>query len=247
MTTYRLLWQTKRSCRFAKVSVDVEPAGRTEVEVAATATTFGDYRREAELGARWALRDAPHPVKVIVTDVVGTGTDTGVGDVYEATARAVWQALHVEHSNPYVGFGDPEMVAAWLAHVAGRRLEAVTEARFWHQGRRAPDAESLLHAWLFFEYLMPVRLHGRGDQLLLDHQDPHSSYAMDNDGETKVGPAQPPDLLASFVGERLIDGAVIENRDGRPGCAGLILRFDRGDLVIETLADEWILALGPKP
>jgi len=30
-------------------------------------------------------------------------------------------------------------------------------------------------------------------------------------------------------------------------CAGLVLRFDVGDLVIGTLGDEWILAAGQIP
>jgi hypothetical protein len=54
-----------------------------------------------------------------LTDVVINEIDTSVGDVYEATAHAVWQALRVEHRMPYVGFRDPEMVASWLTRMFG--------------------------------------------------------------------------------------------------------------------------------
>jgi hypothetical protein len=143
VTTFRLLRQTNRSSRFAQVTVEVAASSRSEVEV--TADAAGEYRREAELGARCAMRGLS-AVKVTVTDVVITEVDTSTGDVYEATARAVWQALHVEHRAPYVGFSASEMVASWLNGMAGRRLEGVTEARHWYQGRRAPDAESLPRA-----------------------------------------------------------------------------------------------------
>src|SRR6266508_6754455 len=140
MTTFRLLRQTNRSSRFAQVTVEVAASSRPEVEV--TATAADEHRREAELGARWALRGLPTAAKVTVTDAVITEIDTSVGDVYEATAHAVWQALRVEHRAPYVGFSDPEMVASCLTSMSVRRLDAVTEARHWHEGRRASDAES---------------------------------------------------------------------------------------------------------
>jgi hypothetical protein len=245
MTTFRLLRQTNRSARFAQVTVEVAASSRSEVEV--TAIAVDEHRREAELGARWALRGLPAAAKVTVTDVVITEVDTSPGDVYEATARAVWQALRVEHRAPYVGFSGPEIVAAWLKSMFGRRLDAVTEARHWDEGRRKPDAESLLHAWLFFEYAVPVGLHGHGDQLLLAKEDPYRSYDMDEHGETRVGPARRPDVLSGFIGARLTDGAVIVGHDGDAVCAGLVLRFENGDLVIGTLGDEWVLAVGSVP
>ncbi|MER7281490.1 hypothetical protein ABT369_44340 [Dactylosporangium sp. NPDC000244] len=245
MATFRLLRQTNRSSRFAQVTVEVAASSRSEVEV--TAIAAEEHRREAELGARWALRGLPAAAKVTVTDVVITEVDTSTGDVYEATARAVRRALRVEHRAPYAGFSDPEMVASWLKNMFGRRLDAVTEARHWYQGRREPDAESLLHAWLFFEYAVPVGLHGRGDQLLLAKEDPYRSYDMDECGEARVGPAQPPDVLSGFIGALLTDGAVIVGHDGDAVCAGLVLRFGNRDLVIGTLGDEWVLAVGSVP
>jgi hypothetical protein len=189
----------------------------------------------------------PSAAKVTVTDVVTTMVDTSAGDVYEATARAVWQALRAEHRLPYVGFNDPEMVAFWLKSMVGRRLEGVTEARHWHEGRREPDAESLLHAWMFFEHTVPIGLHGRGDQLLLAKENPYRSYDMNEHGEARVGPARHPDVLATCIGARLTDGAVIVGHHGDAVCAGLVLRFENSDLIIGTLGDEWVLATGSVP
>jgi hypothetical protein len=245
MTTFRLLRQTSRSCRFAQVTVDVDPLGAPGIDVAATVAA--EFRREAELGARWALRGVSTAAKVAVTAVVTTHIDTSTGDVYEATARAVWQTLNVQHKVPYVGFSDPGMVASWLTEMIGRRLDAVTEARHWQQNQREPDAASLLHAWLFFDHAMPVCLHGREDELLLAKEDPYRSYDMDEHGETRVGPALPPDVLSRFVGARLTDGAVIVGHDDDTVCAALDLRFDNGSLVIGTLSDEWILTADVEP
>ena len=245
MTTFRLLRQTNRSCRFAQVTVEVDPLGGSGIEVAATVSA--EVRREAELGARWALRSVSPATKVTVTAVVTTDVDTGTADVYEATVHAVWQALGVQHDVPYVGFSDPRMVASWLTEMIGRRLDAVTEARHWYEGQREMDTASLLHAWLFFEHAMPVGLHGRGDELLLAKEDPYRSYDMGEHGETRVAPALPPDVLSRFVGARLTDGAVIVGHDGDMVCAGLDLRFNNGGLVIGTLGDEWVLAADAEP
>ena len=53
--------------------------------------------------------------------------------------------------------------------------------------------------------------------------------------------------MATFVGARLTDGAVIVGHDGALVCAGLHLRFDNGDLVVGTLGDEWVLAADAEP
>lgn len=245
MATFRLLEQTNRASRFAEVTVEVSPSSTPEVEV--TPAVVNGYRREAELGARWALRRLPTALKVTVTSVMTTEVGTSTGDVYEATAHAVWQALGVRHDRPYVGFSDPEVVASWLREMLGRRLDAVTEARHWFEGRREPDAESLLHAWLHFEHAVPVGLHGRGEELLLSKENPYQSYDMDEHGETRVGPPQQPDILSGFVGARLSDGAVILGHDGDTVSAGLVLRFDNRDLNIGFVGDEWVLGVGPMP
>ncbi len=49
MTTFRLLRQTSRPCRFAQVTVDVDPSGGPGLEVAATVAA--EFRHEADLGA----------------------------------------------------------------------------------------------------------------------------------------------------------------------------------------------------
>lgn len=245
MATFRLLRQTSRSSRFAQVTVEVAASSRPEVEVRAAGTQ--EHRHEAELGARWALRGLPQTAKVVVTEVAVTDVDTGVGDVYEATAHAVWQALRVNRPVPYVGFSDPAMVTSWLTIVRGRRLTAVTEARHWYNGRREPDAMSLLHAWLYFENADAVQLHSHGDQLLLAKADPYPSYDMDEYGQTRVGPAQRRDQLSTFVGSRLTDAAVILGHDGPTACAGLLLRFDTADLIIGSLGDEWVFTASPEP
>ncbi|WP_405095576.1 hypothetical protein [Micromonospora sp. NBC_01412] len=180
--------------------------------------------------------------------MVVTEVDTSVGDVYEATAHAVRQALRVEHRVPYVGFSDPDVVASWLRSMFGRRLDAVEEARHWHEGRRGSDAKSLLHAWLFFENALPIGLHSRCGQLILAKEDPYRSYHMSEFGETRVGPAQSPDVLPGSIGARLAGGAVIVGHDGDAVCAGLVLRFEDDDnLVIGTRGDEWVLAVGTVP
>ncbi|QSB13160.1 hypothetical protein JQS43_16125 [Natronosporangium hydrolyticum] len=243
MASFRLMRQTNRSSRYAHVTVEVATADQTGVNVAAV--VGNELRHEAELGAWWALRSQPATV-VTVTKVVVTEADTSVGDVYEATARAVWKSLLVEHQRRYVGFSDPRMVTEWLRNMVGRRLDQVTEARHWHAGQRGPDAESLLHAWLFFDHAVPIGVHGRGDQFLLAKEDPYGSYDMGPHGQAEVGPAQHPDVLSRFVDARLADGAVIVGHQGECS-SGLVLRFDTGDLTIGTLGDEWLLAPGAPP
>ena len=70
---------------------------------------------------------------------------------------------------------------------------------------------------------------------------------MDEYGETRVGPARHPDVLSALIDARLTDGAVIIGHDGDAFTAGLVLRFVNGDLVIGTLADEWVLGIGSVP
>ncbi|WP_433731479.1 hypothetical protein ACQP2Y_22830 [Actinoplanes sp. CA-051413] len=206
MTTFRLLRQTGRSARFARVSVEVAPSETASVEVIVDVDEH--HRREAELGARCALQD--QPARVTVTEVFTTDMDTGTGDVHEATARAVGQALGVDRSVPYAGFGDPQMISAWLTSRIGLRLDAATEAQ----------QSSGLAAWLLLANDLPIGLHGRGDQLRLVRDDPFPS-----DGPTDG-------VLSRFVGQRFNAGAVIPAPDGEPGCAGLVLRFGDDDLVI---------------
>lgn len=204
-------------------------------------------RQEAMCGAHDALRHVPAERgrhRVTVVDAVTTEVDTGVGDMYEATARAVQQAFSLDPS-PHFGFSDPRMVADWLRDLIGRQLVEVTEARYRNNDERDPDtAASLIHVWLHFDHRPPTQLHGCGDDLQLSTAEPYRGYYMNQFGEVRVASAALPDLLAEAVGRQLADAAVILGPFDRPICAGLLLRFDDVDIAIGTLADEWILARG---
>jgi hypothetical protein len=245
VTTYRLAHQTSRWCRFAVVAVDVTSAPQHSVSVVAEVKNPA-RRAEVELGVRRAVRYLPagSRYQVTVVDIAATDVDTGIGDLHEATAHAVWQALDITARPAYQGFSEPDLVARWLRDRIGLRVIAVTEARYWHSGRRDGDASSLIHAWLHFESGPPVQLHGCGDELYLSIGDPYPPYDMADMGEVRVGPASTPDLLAGLVGKRLANAAVIDGRSLDPQCAGLLLRTDEGDdFVIGVLCDEWILRM----
>lgn len=245
IVTSRVARQTNRWVRFAKVTVQVVSAVADEVTIAPGVLRDQGSRLEAVCGAREALRHVPadwgfHRVDVV--DAVTTEVDTGVGDVYEVTARAVREALSLVPSL-FTGFSDPQIVAGWLRERIGEQLAGVTEARYWNNGERDPDAASLVHAWLHFEHRPPTQLHGCGDDLQLSIADPYPSYDMDQLGEVRVASAAVPDLLAMVVGRRLTDAAVILGPADRPACAGLLLRLDDVTVTIGTLGDEWVLAL----
>jgi hypothetical protein len=140
--TFRVSRQTSRSCRFARVSVTVSESAAVSVEVAPDASHDGIWHREAALGASRALRDLPRPYRVSVTNILATTVDTGVGDVYEATARAVWQAAGLRHEHRDAGFCEPELVAGRFRDLTGHTLDQVTESRLWHQGARGGDEDS---------------------------------------------------------------------------------------------------------
>ena len=91
---------------------------------------------------------------------------------------------------------DPGAAAELLRDLIGQRLLAVTEARFWFEGQRDDDAASLLDFWLHFEGKPTLMAHGCGEDLSLELVGPYPSYEMQECGETRVGPAQEPDLLA---------------------------------------------------
>ncbi|MET7397564.1 hypothetical protein ABZS66_29170 [Dactylosporangium sp. NPDC005572] len=141
----------------------------------------------------------------------------------------------------------PPTVIGLLRRLVGRRLVGVTEARYWYEGRRDGDAASLLHCWLHFAGLPPVMAHGCGEHLLLEFAEPYASYDMQEYGETRVGPAQPPDLLAAYAGQLLRNVAPIQGYTSEPSVGGVRLRFERADLVVASFADEWLLTPGPVP
>jgi hypothetical protein len=195
--TFRIAQQTNRSCRFAQVTLEItarSAPAEDPADVEVTADTFDEYRREAALGVRWALRSLPQPAKVTVTDIVTT------------------------------------------------EIESVTEARAWFEGHReGGDAESLVHAWLFFEHAVPVALHCLDEHLVLVHGKPYEPSDLPGFGETRVGPARSPDVLAGFAGSRLLGGDVLPSLEDESICGGLVLHFAHADLVIRADRDEWIL------
>jgi hypothetical protein len=59
-----------------------------------------------------------------------------------------------------------------------------------------------------------------------------------------VGPAQAPDLLVAFVGQRLLGAALIQGYTLAPSVGGMRLRFEHEELVVGSLVDEWVLPSG---
>lgn len=245
--TFRVARQTSHSCRFARVSVAVSESAAESVEVAAAATGDTAWRREAALGASRALRALPGTYRVSVTSILATVADTGVGDVYEAAARAVWQAAGLDDEHRDAGFCELELVAGRFRDLVGRRLDQVTESRHWYQGARRGDAGSLAQVWLHFAGVLPLRLSVHGEALTVSIVDPGSGLDMQQYGEIRIGPAQPPDLLAGFVGRTLTAATVFRGYSSEPRCGGLRLNFDGEDLVIGAFADEWVLAQDALP
>ncbi|MFI7661183.1 hypothetical protein ACIBTW_20125 [Micromonospora parva] len=142
---------------------------------------------------------------------------------------------------------DPVAAAELVRDLIGRRLLAVTEARYWYEGQRSDDAASLLDFWLHFEGKPALMAHGCGEHLRLELVGPYPSYKMQECGETQVGPSREPDLLASFAGQRLLDASLIRGYTTEPSVGGLRLRFEHDDLVVASLGDEWVLRRGPVP
>jgi hypothetical protein len=142
---------------------------------------------------------------------------------------------------------DRAATAELLRRVVGRNLEAVTEARYWHEGVRDGDAESLLHFWLHFDGNPPLMMHGVGEHLSLSCSEPFGSYDMEDQGERRVGPAAAPDMLANLPGQRLLNAALIQGYTPIPSVGGVLMRFERLDLVVASLGDEWVLAQGAIP
>jgi hypothetical protein len=142
---------------------------------------------------------------------------------------------------------DRVATAAMIRDLLGRRLIAVTEARHWFAGERSSDEDSLGHFWLHFDGARPLMAHACGEHLLLKFSEPYAAYDMQEYGETRVAPAKPPDLLAEWAGQKLLNAALIQGHGTEPGAGGVQLRFEHGGLVVASLADEWVLARGSIP
>ncbi|MFG2099323.1 hypothetical protein ACGFJ5_01850 [Micromonospora echinaurantiaca] len=142
---------------------------------------------------------------------------------------------------------DPVAIAALLRPLLGRRLLAVTEARHWYDERPVTGTTGLLHFWLHFEGVPAIMAHGCGDLLKLTEEEPYSSYDMQENGRTVVGPVQPTDLLNEVVGQCLVDVGLAQGYSTIPAVGGILLRFERNELLVATLADEWICQPGLIP
>lgn len=92
----------------------------------------------------------------------------------------------------------------------------ILKARYWFEVKRKDDAHSLVYVWLHFAGAPTVQAHSCGEILELVQADPYAAYDMDEYGETRVAPAQPPDLLASVVGQILQNAALIQGYSSQP-------------------------------
>jgi len=115
----------------------------------------------------------------------------------------------------------------------GRRLDAVTGSWLHH-----PDgSRSLLHVWLRFDTLGPIRLCTPSHDVTLELNTPHDSYAMDECGHVVVESA-PPDFTANrFVGKRVEDGGHV-HEPLINASIGFVLHFDDGILRVRNVCDE---------
>lgn len=92
IVTARVARQTSHWVRFAAVTVEVVAAAADMVTVPEDVHGGDAIRWEAACGAHRAMRGVPADGgnhRVIITEIVTTEVDTGVGDVYEAAAQAV--------------------------------------------------------------------------------------------------------------------------------------------------------------
>jgi hypothetical protein len=142
---------------------------------------------------------------------------------------------------------DPVAIAALLRPLLGRRLLAVTEARHRYDERPVTGTAGLLHFWLHFEGVPAIMAHGCGELLKLTEEEPYSSYDMQEYGRTVVGPVQPTDLLNEVVGQCLVDVGLVQGYSTISAVGGILLRFERTELLVATLADEWICQSGLIP
>ncbi|MFF5922584.1 hypothetical protein ACFY8C_30255 [Streptomyces flavochromogenes] len=130
--------------------------------------------------------------------------------------------------------------------LVGKRLLKVTTS--WHHYR---DTEpSLLHVWLHMDGLGPVRFHTPGDGLLMEIDQPHGPYSMDEYGHTTVEGDPPGFPVTRFIGQWILAVREIRYQDGDYDIAvGVSVQFSNGVIRILNLADEIVLAhdrhLGP--
>jgi len=128
-----------------------------------------------------------------------------------------------------------------LAQLLGRPLERVIEARHWRDGVRGEGDDAIIDFWWYFEGLPAAHVCGddNGTRLLITFDEPYASYEMGQYGEFRVAPPEPGDLMADFVGHRLLEATILG-----PG-AGVWLRFDHRELVVVERADDFVFVAEP--
>ncbi|GAA1030036.1 hypothetical protein GCM10009557_20640 [Virgisporangium ochraceum] len=107
--------RTDRWARFAAVTVEVTGTTDLTVMVESPPDDSDDVRQEAACGAWTAVRAiaaSGNGLRLAVTDIRTATGETGVGDVHEATARAVWRALRIDPEPTYGGFSEPEVMTS---------------------------------------------------------------------------------------------------------------------------------------
>jgi len=241
--SFRLAAQTAAWSRFAVVDVEVLPADNDEVAVVDD-SVGEDMRCAALVGGHQVLCSLPGTNQITITRVAVSPIDTSVADVAEATVRAVWNAYGMPERD--VSLHDQWLIEHRLTELHGRTLLAVTEARHWFAGRRDDDAASLIHPWFHLENAPPIQLRVHGEDLMLSTAEPYTSYDMDQYGQIRVGPAQPPDLLAAPVGQQLRASTALRTAwtsEGRVGA--VLLEFSSSRILIGASGDEWGLLDNP--
>jgi hypothetical protein len=130
-----------------------------------------------------------------------------------------------------------------LLQLLGRTLVAVTEARHWRDGNRGDGDQALIDFWFYFEGRPAVHVCGddSGSRLLLSFDEPYPSYELGQYGEFRVEPVRPGDVLAGYIGHRLVDAALLGDR------AGVLLRFDDRDLAVMDEDDDFVLTTDGPP
>lgn len=242
---FRLSVQTSGWSRFAAVEVDVVPADRDGVTLAAdsVADILG---QSAVVGARQALRTLPGTNHVTITMMRTSPVDTGVGDVFEATLRAVWSAYGMPDHD--TSLRDPWLVDQLFRELHGRDLLAVTESRYRLDGVRDGETDSLVDVWLHFAHTPPIQLEVRFEDLVVSRQSPYPSSELGTRGELRVGPAQLPDLLATALGGRLLSSAAVAGANTSAGSAGVILlALTTARVVLAATNDRLLLLNDPSP
>ena len=176
-----------------------------------------------------------------------TEVDTGVGDVYEATAGAVRQALSLDSLLP-VGFSNRDggpLAAGPDRTTAGRGDRGpLLVPRRTRSGQRRESHPRL--AALRPTTANPVERSRRRFAVVDRRSVPGLRHGPVRSGTDRTGRGS---RCVGQGGRTTSDRRRGNPRGLRPTpiCSGLRLRFDEVDLVVGTFCDEWVLAVGQPP